>query len=219
MTSLPAWVISRRSGLAVAAAGCLVATVGVTGCGAGHTAASSTVTVTASSTAPSTATSSSTGPVTVPMGAKGSPRGGCGLKSVDRHDSSAVALEVAIVSACWDTALDKTPMDAQRRAIPLLTPRLAAVLSAPLGGNGGGDSTGWADLVARHGWMSVTATIADEDGGIPDTQTTAKHEVLVIAAGHAKGWTGDQQTSLEIVTMTRATSAAPWQVLSMTPVS
>lgn len=175
------------------------------------------VTVTASTSASGSPSGSVSEP-TIPMGNKGTPRGGCGLKTVDEHDSSAVALMVSKVTACWDTALDKAPADGQRRAIPLLTDRLGNVLSQPLGGNGGGSASGWKQLVAHHGWMQVTVQIADEDGGTPDTATHATHEVMVTATGHAKSWTGTKQQTLHVVHMTRTTKTDPWRVSQIEPV-
>lgn len=175
--------------------------------------------VTVTAAAPSSAASSSSAPeATIPVGDKGTPRGGCGLKSVDEHNSSAVALMASKVTACWDTALDKTPVDGQRRAIPLLSKHLADVLSQPLGGNGGGSAPGWKPLVAHHGWMKVTAVIADEDGGTPDTATQALHEVMVTATGHAKGWTSTPMRTLQIVHMTRNDASQPWRVTQIEPV-
>lgn len=125
---------------------------------------------------------------------------------------------VSRVTACWDTALDKSPVDGQRRATPLLTNRLSEVLSQPLGGNGGGSAPGWKQLVAHHGWMQVTAVLADEDGGTADTATHALHEVMVTATGHAKGWSGSPQRTLQIVRMTRSDTSQPWRVTQIEPV-
>lgn len=194
------------------------AVAGCAGSGGDSDRSTTVVTVTASRSSSSAPQSVSVSEPTIPMGAKGTPRGGCGLKTVDEHDSSAVALMVSKVTACWDTALDKTPVDGQRRAIPLLSKRLADVLSQPLGGNGGGSAPGWKQLVAHHGWMTVKVEIADEDGGTPDTATRALHEVMVTATGHGKGWTGAPQQTLQIVHMTRSDKHQPWRVTQIEPV-
>lgn len=208
------------SGAAVAAT--LVATA-LTGCAGKTSADPSTVTVTAPRTSSAASSSTSKAPqiptATITPGKAGTPRGGApGLAGVNQQDASAVAAAVMKVFATRDTALDTTPLDAERRAMPLLGAPLAAAVAAPVGGNGGGGPA-WSALTSRHGWTVAAAKViplqgvADQSG---DSPVLAVRQVQVTTTGHGAGeWTSAPVSSPWVVTCSRPTATAPWRVTAV----
>jgi len=120
-----------------------------TGCG-GPAPAPATETPVSSPTAPSAAPSSAApsspaprsapGPVPsnppIPAGTPGQPRGR-GAVPVDGQSPDAVAGAFAAATFTYDTALDRSPYDAQVRSAVYATPAFAAVLKQPLAQGGG----------------------------------------------------------------------------------
>ncbi len=210
-----------------AAAGAVVVAAALTGCAGKTSAGPSTVTVTAprtssSSSSTSNASISSTPQIptaTITPGTAGTPRGGApDLTKVNAHDASAVAAAVMRVFATRDTALDTTPLDAERRAMALLGAPLATAVAAPIGGNGGGGPA-WSALTAHHGWTTATAKViplqgvADQSG---DSPTLAVRQVQVTTTGHgAGGWSAAPVTAQWVVTCSRASKNAPWRVTAV----
>ncbi|XAS78324.1 hypothetical protein V3G39_18000 (plasmid) [Dermatophilaceae bacterium Sec6.4] len=206
-----------------AAAGAVVVAAALTGCAGKTSAGPSTVTVTASRTTSSSSTSSSRTPqiptATIAPGTAGTPRGGApALAKVNAQNASAVAAAVMRVFATRDTALDTTPLDAERRAMPLLGAPLAAAVNAPIGGNGGGGPA-WSALTAHHGWTTATAKViplqgvADQSG---DSPTLAVRQVEVATTRHGTGgWSTTAAIALWVVTCSRASKNAPWRVTAV----
>ncbi len=198
----------------------------LSGCGGTATGARTTVTVTAprtSSSPPSSSNATTKTPqiptATIAPGTAGTPRGGApALAKVNRQDASAVASAVMRVFATGDTALDTTPLDAERRAMALLGAPLATAVAAPIGGNGGGGPA-WSALTAHHGWTTATAKViplqgvADQSG---DSPTLAVRQVQVTTTGHGTGgWSTAPTTALWVITCSRASKNAPWRVTAV----
>ncbi len=116
---------------------------------------------------PSTA-SSSPAPVPsnppVPAGVAGRPRGEVG-NAVDGQSPDAVAAAFAGTTFTYDTAIDRSPFDAQVRSAVYATPAFAAVLKQPLQQGGGAQ---WNTLAAHHGYSTVALAVNHDDGRPPD---------------------------------------------------
>ncbi|MBO1768261.1 hypothetical protein [Allobranchiibius sp. GilTou38] len=207
---------AARTSVAIAAA---ISTLAVAGCADKATKTPVTVTVTPSHAPPSLTSSSSTPTIpttTLPSGRAGTPRGGAPeLGGVNQKDASAVAAAVMRVFATQDTAIDTTTLDAERRAEPLLGAPLAAAVTAPLSGNGGGGAA-WTVLTAHHGWTTAAAKavpmtdVPDQTG---DSPTLAVRQIDVTTTGHGVGnWTSKATTAVWIVTCRRTSATGPWRV-------
>ncbi len=89
-----------------------------------------------SAVAPATALPSSAGggaPVTVPPGASGIPRGaGPGIDQVNGADASAVGEAFSTATFTYDSLIDTSPADGQRRSADFATPAFATQLRQPL---------------------------------------------------------------------------------------
>jgi len=99
----------------------------------------------------------------------------------------AVASAAAQTTLRWDTVLDTSPQDAQRRAAPLMTASYAQQVKAARVAVPGAS---WAQLKTHHGWCSTTAR-PDSDPHPPDTATTASRGVYVTQT--CRGGDGWQQ--------------------------
>jgi hypothetical protein len=164
---------------------------------------------------PSTKPSRRLAPEPVPVGERGTPRGG-GISpaSVNTHDADAVADAVAATMYRYDTRLDNSPMDASRRAEPWLTATYAEALSRPMPGGGGAD---WIALAAHDGYTTTTVRAVEESGAPADTRTEAfrQRQVLVTAHGD-NGWTRRYGTHVLFIHLTRSNPSAPWRVDGVT---
>ncbi len=95
-----------------------------------------------SAVAPATASPSSSAgggaPVTAPPGASGTPRGaGPGINQVNGADASAVGEAFSTATFTYDSLIDTSPADGQRRSADFATPAFATQLRQPLMQGGG----------------------------------------------------------------------------------
>ncbi len=167
-----------------------------------------------SSVAPGSAAPRSTpGPVPsnppVPAGSPGQPRGR-GAAPVDGQSPDGVASAFAAATFTYDTALDRSPFDAQVRSAVYATPAFAAVLKQPLAQGGGAE---WNTLVAHHGYTTVPLTANHDDGRPPDQLGAAARAYTVATTGHGdNGWSAPLDSQTMYVFLTRTGTATPWQV-------
>ncbi len=105
-----------------------------------------------SAVAPATALPSSAGggaPVTVAPGASGTPRGaGPGINQVNGADASAVGEAFSTATFTYDSLIDTSPADGQRRSADFATPAFATQLHQPLMQGGGALWTRWPPTAA-----------------------------------------------------------------------
>ncbi len=171
-----------------------------------------------SAVAPATASPSSSAgggaPVTVPPGASGTPRGaGPGIDQVNGADASAVGEAFSTATFTYDSLIDTSPADGQRRSADFATPAFATQLRQPLMQGGGAL---WNEMAAHRGYTTVALAQDHDDGRPPDTATSAVRGWTVTATGHAAdGWSAPMSSVVMFVSMTRATPAGAWQVSSL----
>jgi len=84
---------------------------------------------------------------------------------VDGQSPDAVAAAFAATTFIYDTALDRSPFDAQVRSAVYATPGFAVVLKQPLQQGGGAQ---WNTLAAHHGYTTVALAVNHDDGRPPD---------------------------------------------------
>jgi len=193
-----------------------------TACGGGAFPTSPAPTATATTTAgPPSVSPSATVATAVPspqatvsVGTSGVPRGaGPGVTQVNGADASAVGAAFATASFTFDTAIDASPADAQRRSAEFATPSFAAELRQPLALSGGDR---FATLIDHHGYVTVAMTENRDDGRPPDTATTAVRAWTVTSTGHSPdGWMAPMGDVVIYVSMTRAAPTSPWQISSL----
>ncbi len=161
---------------------------------------------------PSTA-SSSPAPVPsnppVPAGVAGRPRGEVG-GAVDGQSPDAVAAAFAGTTFTYDTAIDRSPFDAQVRSAVYATPAFAGVLKQPLQQGGGAQ---WNTLAAHHGYSTVALAVNHDDGRPPDQLGAAARGYTITVTGHGEaGWTAPLDSQTMYVFLTRTGTTTPWQV-------
>ncbi len=167
-----------------------------------------------SSVAPSSAAPRSTpGPVPsnppIPAGSPGRPRGR-GAAPVDGQSPDGVASAFAAATFTYDTALDRSPFDAQVRSAVYATPAFAAVLKQPLQQGGGAE---WNTLAAHHGFTTVALTVNHDDGRPPDQLGAAARAYTVTTTGHGdNAWSAPLDSQTMYVFLTRTGTTTPWQV-------
>jgi len=195
-----------------------VAVAVCTGCG-GPAPAPPAGTSVSSPTSPSAAPSSAAPRSTVvpvpsnppvPAGSPGRPRGQA-AGAVDGQSPDGVAAAFAAATFTYDTALDRSPFDAQVRSAVYATPAFAAVLKQPLQQGGGAQ---WNTLAAHHGYTTVALTANHDDGRPPDQLGSAARAYTVATTGHGDnaGWTASLDSQTMYVFLTRTGTATPWQV-------
>jgi len=170
-----------------------------------------------SAVAPATALPSSPGggaPVTVPPGASGTPRGaGPGINQVNGADASAVGEAFSTATFTYDSLIDTSPADGQRRSADFATPAFATQLRQPLMQGGGAV---WNEMAAHRGYTTVALAPDHDDGRPPDTATSAVRGWTVTATARAAdGWSAPMSSVVLFVSMTRPTPASGWQVSSL----
>ncbi len=145
----------------------------------------------------------------VPAGSPGQPRGQA-AGAVDGESSDGVAAAFAAATFTYDTALDRSPYDAQVRSAVYATPAFAAVLKQPLQQGGGAE---WNTLAAHHGFTTVALTVNHDDGRPPDQLGAAARAYTVATTGHGdNGWSTPLDSQMMYVFLTRTGTATPWQV-------
>ncbi|PBC72412.1 hypothetical protein BX261_7286 [Streptomyces sp. 2321.6] len=150
-------------------------------------------------------------PKEMPSGKAGTPKGGL-PKDVNEQNATAVAKAVAGVAFAYDTELDRTRADAQRRTTRWLTPAYAkTALGQPVAPPG----ASWDQMAAHHGYTTATARQA-HDTAPASTPISAyrQFEVTVQYRGR-DGWKGSNETWVTWIHLTRSTTSSPWKVDSM----
>ncbi|MFF9483024.1 hypothetical protein [Streptomyces sp. NPDC014733] len=150
-------------------------------------------------------------PPTMPTGKPGTPKGGL-PKDVDEKDATAVAKAIAEVAFTYDTQLDRTRADAQRRTARWLTPAYAkTALGQPVAPPG----ANWDQMAAHHGYTTVTARQA-HDTAPAGTPTSAYRQFEVTVKFRGRGsWTGPDEHWVTWLHLTRSTASSPWRADSM----
>ncbi len=145
----------------------------------------------------------------VPTGVAGQPRG-ASTTPATTSDPDSVAQAFATVTFTFDTALDRSPFDAQARSATYATPTFAATLTRPLVQGGGQE---WNTLVAHHGFTTVALAANNDDGRPPDELRAAARGYTVTVTGHGDaGWTQTVDTEAMYLYLTRTGGTSPWQV-------
>ncbi len=145
----------------------------------------------------------------IPAGSPGQPRGEA-AGAVDGQSPDGVASAFAAATFTYDTALDRSPFDAQVRSAVYATPAFAAVLKQPLQQGGGAQ---WNTLAAHHGYTTVALTANHDDGRPPDQLGSAARAYTVATTGHGdSGWSTPLDSQTMYVFLTRTGTATPWQV-------
>ncbi|KJY44112.1 hypothetical protein VR41_00035 [Streptomyces sp. NRRL B-1568] len=199
-----------RPAIAAAAASVTLA-LALTGCGSSHkdTGAGPK----ASTPPPTSRPNANYSPApALPKGKAGTPKGGL-PKDVDAKDATAVAQAIAVANRTYDTDLDASPADAQRRTVQWLSDTLAKnvtdarSLSQP--------DAAWRTMAAHHGYTTVTAKRAYDDQQ-PDSATEAfrQFEVTVTTLGR-DDWKGPTDTWVQWIHLTRTSSEQPWKADTM----
>jgi len=152
--------------------------------------------------------------VTVPPGGSGTPRGaGPGIDQVNGADATAVGEAFSTATFTYDSLIDTSPADGQRRSADFATPAFATPLRQPLMQGGGAL---WNEMAAHRGYTTVALAQDHDDGRPPDTATSAVRGWTVTATGHAAdGWSAPMSSVVLFVSMTRPTPASGWQVCSL----
>lgn len=139
------------------------------------------------------------------------PAGGLPRPSqVNSLDASTVAATVAAVTYRYDTAIDTSPSDAQRRTKPWLTPEFARLLEL---GPAAAPGAEWNTWTQHRAYTTSTAVNATEDGAPPDTTTRADRTIAVTM--HPVGrdqWRGPAQQYALFIMLTRDSAKTAWKV-------
>jgi len=124
-----------------------------------------------------------------------------------------VGAAFAVATFAYDTAIDVSPSDAQRRSAEFAIPTYAAALRTPLAQGGGARFT---ELAAHHGYTTVALVVNHDDGRPPDTATSAVRSWTETSTGHGTdGWSGPMGSAVLFVTLTRPAAVGPWRVASV----
>ncbi|WP_406054494.1 hypothetical protein [Kribbella sp. NBC_00889] len=139
------------------------------------------------------------------------PAGGLPRPSqVNSLNPSVVAATVAAITYRYDTAIDNSPSDAQRRAKPWLTSEFARLLElGPVAAPG----AEWNTWIQHRAYTTSTAVDATEDGAPPDTTTRADRTIAVTV--HPVGrdrWHGASQQYALFIELTRDSVIGSWKV-------
>ncbi len=129
---------------------------------------------------------------------------------MDGQSPDAVSAAFAGTTFTYDTAIDRSPFDAQVRSAVYATPPFAAVLKQPLQQGGG---VQWNTLAAHHGYTTVALTANHDDGRPPDQLGAAARGYTITVTGHGdNGWTAPLDSQTMYVFLTRTGTTTPWQV-------
>ena len=131
---------------------------------------------------------------------------------VDRRSPDAVSEAALTALYSYDTALDRSPADAARRALPWLSPALAQSIRTAQPAPPGASWTIWS---AHH--AVITARLAPGHDDRPaDTATDAyrQYTVELIPRGRDK-WQGPPEVTTVFLQLTQGTDG--WNVEALTP--
>ena len=150
----------------------------------------------------------------ITSGKTGRPRGlpaDVTTTGASRKNATTVAQNFVYLIDNWDTAIDNSPADAGRRAIPLVTADLGHGLAVAPKANVG---EAWTQLAVHHGWTTVVEQLGGLGPQPADTDTTGVRAVTATMTGHGTaGWTsstGSSQTLL--ITLSRSKPGTAWTV-------
>ena len=133
------------------------------------------------------------------------------VSQVDRHSPDAVAQTAVRLMYSVDATRDRGFSDGLSRAGPLLSPDYARnAATAPIR-----PSAQWQDWAAHHAHTDVQVTDSPEDRPPDRAQLARRAYVVTTTPVGADQWRGPAQTTLAMVTLTRA--EAGWQVAEITP--
>lgn len=169
-----------------------------------------TDTATKSPTTPRQTGQAGTGRPKVEPGESGTPRAGLpNAAKVNQRNAAAVANAYAETAYTFDTTIDRSANDAQRRAARWLTQDLADSLEGDLP-----VTTGWDRLKKREAWAKVTVTDVTPDGGDPTKGTTASRleQVTITTLDKDGDRIGDRQTLTVDLSLTRDSTDDPWRI-------
>ncbi len=148
---------------------------------------------------------------TYPAGRAGTPAGGIPpATTLTSPDPDVVAR--AALTATWtsDTALDTSPADAARRALPWLGGALARTVAAAARPIAPGAT--WNTWAAHHAHtVVVVAPVSDEHP--PDTASTADREYLLTVTPVGPGWHGTPAIAVVNLQLTR--TGHSWRVTQL----
>lgn len=134
------------------------------------------------------------------------------LPAAQQSDPLAVARAVVATLYSVDPAVDGDRADAARRAAYLLTPQLAASLTAP---QTTGNGTQWQDWAGSGAYVTVTSKKIAIAWTVADNRLRVVRNIGFIQTVHTKaGATALPQQTLA-VTLIRNTDGQPWRVDSM----
>ena len=129
---------------------------------------------------------------------------------MDGQSPDAVAAAFAATTFTYDTALDRSPFDAQVRSAVYATPGFAVVLKQPLQQGGGAQ---WNTLAAHHGYTTVALAVNHDDGRPPDQLGAAARGYTITVTGHGdNAWSAPLDSQTMYVFLTRTGTTTPWQV-------
>jgi hypothetical protein len=128
---------------------------------------------------------------------------------VDGDQPEAVAAWVLTAWYSYDTALDTSPSDTARRALPWLTPTLAAIVrqAAPVAAPG----ATWTRWTKAHAYATVHLTASSEDHP-PDTALVAYRAYLVDLTLHPAQPPSSSDHLVAFAHLRRADLHSPWLV-------
>ncbi|GHG64122.1 hypothetical protein [Streptomyces griseocarneus] len=204
--------MSKRSRWAVVATSTAMA-VALTACGSDNSPKDSGATA-KPSPPPPTARPNATysPPKPLPKGKEGTPKAGL-PQGVDEKDATAVAEAIAVTDWTFDTDLDSSPSDAQRRTMPWLADSLAKDVAnaQPLAQ----PDAAWRKMAEHHGYTVATAKRAYDDQQMDlDTEAYRQFEVTVKTLGR-DDWKGPTDTWVQWIHLTRTDKDQPWKADTM----
>ncbi|WP_068255618.1 hypothetical protein [Janibacter corallicola] len=151
-----------------------------------------------------------TGRPKVTAGESGSPRADQpDPESVNERNAAAVANAYARTAYTFDTSIDASANDAQRRAARWLTEDLADSLEEDLPA-----TTGWDRLKKQGAWAEVTVTDVTPDGSDPRNGTTTSRlqQVKITTRDKDGKRIGSHQTLTLDLSLTRDDPNDPWRI-------
>ncbi|MEU7222340.1 hypothetical protein [Streptomyces chrestomyceticus] len=200
---------TRRTVVAAAAAALVAAAAA--GCGSEESGGPKPDPLHASTAPIARPTATYSPPKAMPSGKAGTPKGGLPT-GVNEQDATAVAQAIATTAFTYDTELDRTRADAQRRAARWLTPAYAKeALGQPVAPPG----AAWTQMAAHRGYTTATARQA-HDTAPADSPTSAYRQFEVTVAFRGRdGWKGDDEHWVTWIHLTRAATSTPWKADSL----
>lgn len=166
--------------------------------------------------APATPEAVTQAPVTpqaIPTGRRGVPGGGL-PPTATLTDPSPDVVGAAGLRAYYgsDTALDVSPVDAARRALPWTTGQLTDATRDyhPVAGPG----AVWNGWAAHRAYVTVDPARAYDDGAPADTASTAYREYVLTLTPHGRDrWVGPTVTYTTFLTLTK--TPAGWRIATL----